>query len=91
MLKPGKLVIYLLVNVKMPTVVGILTFISRINFKLGRVEHEKSFITSGPVLNMVLDAISGIQVINLPQQGGGQPIAMVSRILTRLYTRKTCL
>ena len=31
---------------------------------------------------MIMDAISGIQVINLPQQGGGQPIAMVSRILT---------
>ena len=61
-------------NVKMPTVVGILTFISMINttfenlkarissfvgilvfmngwnFMLIWVEHEKSFITSGPVL-----------------------------------------
>ena len=35
-------------NVKMPIIVGILTFISRINFVLRRVEHEKSFITSGP-------------------------------------------
>ena len=29
-------------------IVGILTFMSRINFKLSCVEHEKSFITSGP-------------------------------------------
>ena len=28
--------------------VGILTFMSRINFMLSRVEHERSFITSGP-------------------------------------------
>ena len=58
----------LLINVKMPTIVGILTFISMIdttperlkafvsilvfmsswNFVLSWVEHEKSFITSGP-------------------------------------------
>ena len=37
-----------LINVKMPTIVGILTFIGRKNFMLSRVEHEKSFITSGP-------------------------------------------
>ena len=40
----------MLVNVKMPTIVGILTFMSRINFILYRVEHEKSYITSGMVL-----------------------------------------
>ena len=34
----------MLINVK---IVGILTFMSRINFRLSRVEHEKSFITSG--------------------------------------------
>ena len=33
----------------MSIVVGILTFMSRINFILSRVEYEKSFITSGPV------------------------------------------
>ena len=37
-----------LINVKMPTVVGILTFMSRKKFMLNLVEHEKSFITSGP-------------------------------------------
>ena len=33
---------------KMPTIVGIFIFISRENFMLSWVEHEKSFITSGP-------------------------------------------
>ena len=39
-------VFILLMNVKMPTIVGILTFMSRINFVLSWVEHEKSFTTS---------------------------------------------
>ena len=34
----------------MPTIVGILTFMSRINFLLSRVEYEKSFMTLGPVV-----------------------------------------
>ena len=38
----------MLINVKMPTIVGILTFMSRKNCMLNSVEHEKSFITSGP-------------------------------------------
>ena len=33
----------------MPTIVGILTFMSRINFVLSWVEYGKGFITSGPV------------------------------------------
>ena len=41
-------VFILLINVKMPTIVGILTFKSRINFVLSWVEHGKSIITSGP-------------------------------------------
>ena len=40
----------MLINVKMPTNVDILTFMSRITFVLSCVEHEKSFITSGPGL-----------------------------------------
>ena len=40
----------MLINVKMPTIVGILTFMSRINIVLSWVEHEKSFITSGQIL-----------------------------------------
>ena len=38
----------MLLNVKTPTIVGISTFMSRINFMLSWVEYEKSFITSGP-------------------------------------------
>ena len=38
---------FLLINVKMPTIVGILTFMNGKNFVLSWVEHEKSFITSG--------------------------------------------
>ena len=43
-------VFIMLINVKMPTIVGILTFMSRINFVLSCVEYEKCFITSGPGL-----------------------------------------
>ena len=39
--------ISLLINMKMPTFVGIFIFISKENFMLSWVEHEKSFITSG--------------------------------------------
>ena len=42
-----------LINVKMPTIVGILTFMSRKNIVLSWVEHEKSFITSGPFWSAV--------------------------------------
>ena len=38
----------MLINVKVQTIVGMLTFMSRINFVFSRVEHEKSFITSWP-------------------------------------------
>ena len=41
-------VFIMLMNVKMPTIAGILTFTSRINFVLSSVEHEKSFIISRP-------------------------------------------
>ena len=41
--------ISLLINMKMPTIVGIFIFISRETFfMLNRVEQEKSFIKSGP-------------------------------------------
>ena len=33
----------MLINVKMPTIVDILTFMSMINSVLGRVEHEKFY------------------------------------------------
>ena len=46
-----------LINVKMPTIVGILTFMSKKNFVLSWVEHEKSFITSGPEWSNYLDFV----------------------------------
>ena len=38
----------MLIYVIMPTIVGILTFMSWISFMLSWVDYEKSFITSGP-------------------------------------------
>ena len=38
----------MLINVKMPTIVGILTSMSMANFMLSCIEHEISFITSVP-------------------------------------------
>ena len=73
---------FVLINVKMPTIVGILTFMSRknsllhlsehekcwiswyfhtyeyLNFMLNWVEHEKSFITSGPGVWCMKDRIT---------------------------------
>ena len=42
------IVFILLINVKMPTIVGILTLISRTNFRLNSDEPEKSFILLMP-------------------------------------------
>ena len=39
----------------MPTIVSISTFMSRINFMLIRVEHQKSLKTSGPVLKVSVE------------------------------------
>ena len=47
-LKSSDAVFILLINVKMPIIVGILTFMSRINFMLCLVEHEKSLIAMRP-------------------------------------------
>ena len=46
----------MLINVKMPTIVDILTFMSRINFVLRLVEQEKSFITSRSSLSPAMYA-----------------------------------
>ena len=54
-------VFVLLINVKMPTIVGILTFMSRINFVLNWDEHEKSFISSGPGLFHTSDFKNTVQ------------------------------
>ena len=41
-------VFIMLINVKMPTIVGILTNMSRINVVLSLVEYEKDLIASRP-------------------------------------------
>ena len=43
-----KMLFFLLINVKMPIIVGILAFLSRKNSMLSWIDHGKSFITSGP-------------------------------------------
>ena len=53
----------MLINVKMPTIVGILTFMSRINFMLSCVECEKSFITSGQVAFVFVSCLCVLLVI----------------------------
>ena len=45
--KLSEVVFILLINARMPTIVGILIFISRINIMISYVEHEK-IITSRP-------------------------------------------
>ena len=45
-------VFILLINVKMTTIVGILTFINMINYMLSYVKHEKSFITTRPDIGL---------------------------------------
>ena len=45
-----KCLFIMLINVKMPTIVGILTFMSRINSMLTWVKYKKKFITSGRVI-----------------------------------------
>ena len=42
-----RMLFFLLINVKMPTIVGMLTFMSRTDSMINRVEHKK-YITSEP-------------------------------------------
>ena len=42
-----RMLFFLLINVKMPKIVGILTFMSRKHIMLNSADHVKSFITSG--------------------------------------------
>ena len=44
-----KMLFFLLINVKMPTIIGILTIMRRKNFMLSSVEHEILFITQGQI------------------------------------------
>ena len=55
--KLSDVVFIMLINVKMPTIVGILTFMSKINFMLSSFVHEKSFITTEPEQLFVLQSM----------------------------------
>ena len=50
------IVFIMLINVKMPTIVCILTFMNRINFVLSWDELEKSFITSTKTADVAMGA-----------------------------------
>ena len=43
-LRPLEVVFIMLINIKMPTIVWILTFVKMMNFMFTRVEDRKSFI-----------------------------------------------
>ena len=58
-------VFIMLINVKMPTIISVLTSISRIDFVISLVEHEKNFIASGQGL-LIID-INTIFVEKTPQ------------------------
>ena len=55
-------VFIMLILVKMPTIVGILTFMSMINAMHTQVEHEKSFIISGPGLALLPTDTSAVKI-----------------------------
>ena len=52
-----RMLFFLLINVKMPTIVGILTFMSRKDFILSGVEHGKSFITLGQMRQLIMSCL----------------------------------
>ena len=53
-----RMLLFLLINVKMPTIVGILTFISMKNSMLNSVEHEIFFYNIGARLSPENDCVS---------------------------------
>ena len=85
-----RMLFFLLINVKMPTTVGILAFMSRKNFMLNWVEHEKSFINSRPGLfwstsetfscrdNLITSHCSWIKWTDMPKKQSECPILCAS-------------
>ena len=61
-----RMLFFPLINVKMPTIVGILTFMSRKTYMPSLVEHEKSFMTSSPGI----PAVEAALLFCLPSQKG---------------------
>ena len=56
-------VFVMLINVKMPTIVGILTFMSKIILCSAELSKKKSFIASGPGFHWCLFLISMLQIV----------------------------
>ena len=82
-------VFIMLINVKMPKIVGILTFMSRINFVLSWVEHEKSFITSRPVaLWRVKTPVCSFGQSNCSRVSCSEKIVSFSRVFNCKYIFK---
>ena len=71
---------FLLINVKMPTGVGILKIMRRKIFMLNSVEHEKSFITSGPVYSTATCIQNGLFILHT-----------LLRIIVRVYRNRICI
>ena len=51
---------YQLIDVEMPIVVGTLTFVSMVNFRLGRVEHGRGYSIFIMLINVKMSAGVGI-------------------------------
>ena len=68
----------MLINVKMPTVVGILTFMSMINFILSLVEHLKSFITMQGLISKLQDPKKIMKVVfqSMPYKSMGNFVSV---------------
>ena len=67
--------ISLLINMKMPTIIGIFIFISRETFMPSRVEHENSFTSSGP------GAVNGVSAFG--DTSAKYPIILKSAMVLR--------
>ena len=84
-------VFIMLINVKMPTIVGILTFMSRINFVLSWVEYEKSFISSGPGSKDIVHGYSLLgchyckSILSLPKYLNGLKYFILLPYLMKVY------
>ena len=88
-----RMLFFPLINVKMPTIVGILTFMSWKNFMLSWVEHEKSLITSGPDLLLWLVCLFGMvplfkeRICCLTPTEKGNKISTVACTVSTVHSR----
>ena len=81
----------MIINVKMPTIVGILTFMSMINFGLGWVEPGKGFITSGHVLGQQNYRLPKIKIIIGHPKTSSKQILMFCQTSRKISLSYTCV